>query len=196
MQVAKERLKTGAAKAPSPVALLAGALLLLNGASGRVQAQETTDDSSSQAVQSTAQADPSLMQSDQSQSAADQSPARADASHSQTEQLQAEARRAQWLGLFRVRDLTPFGLTRLDFLPAHSVSEPPHTFAMELGVSYQNTFARSKNVGWYLEQRGNGRKPITTADINTITSLGGDAYLVDGEYGLIDLTLHYKMSSH
>jgi hypothetical protein len=102
----------------------------------------------------------------------------------------------EWLGLFRVRDLTPFGLTRLDFLPAHSVSAPPHTFGVELSVSYQNTWARSDNVAEYLGSRGSGRMPVTPGDISAIESLPGDAYLVDGEYGLVDLTLHYRASTH
>ena len=102
----------------------------------------------------------------------------------------------QRLGLFRVRDLTPFGLTRLDFLPAHSLTEPPHTFTVEFGVSYQNTWARSDNVAEYLQARGSSRRPITVADMDAIRAMPGDAYLVDGEYGLIDLTLHYQASGH
>jgi Protein of unknown function (DUF3187) len=121
-----------------------------------------------------------------------------DGVRAQDSRMQSESRaeRSQWLGLFRVRDLTPFGLTRLDFLPAHSVNEPPNTFAVELSVSYQNTWARSKNVAWYLKSRGDSRMPVTSADIDAITTLGGDAYLVDGEYGLLDLTLHYRASTH
>jgi hypothetical protein len=67
---------------------------------------------------------------------------------------------ADWqrLGLFRVRDLTPFGLTPLAFLPAHSVTEAPHTFAVEFGVSYPNTWARSENVTEYLQARANFRQ--------------------------------------
>jgi hypothetical protein len=102
----------------------------------------------------------------------------------------------QRLGLFRIRDLTPFGLTRLDFLPAHSLNEPPHTFAVEFGVSYQNTWARSANVRDYLQSRGAGRRAVSDADFDAIRALRGDAYLVDGEYGLVDMTLQYKASSH
>ena len=48
----------------------------------------------------------------------------------------------------------------------------------------------------YLQARGSSRRPITAADMDAIRAMPGDAYLVDGEYGLIDLTLHYKASSH
>jgi len=103
---------------------------------------------------------------------------------------------SQWLGLMRVRDMTPFGLTRLDFLPAHAVVAPEGTFAFELTFTHQNTWALSDNVREYLESRGPGRSDLTQTDVDAILALPGDAYLVDGEFGLIDLTLHYKMSSH
>lgn len=100
------------------------------------------------------------------------------------------------LGLLRVRDMTPFGLTRLDFLPAHAVNAPPGTFAVEANMSYQNTWARSDNVARYLENRGGPRSELTSTDVAAILALPGDAYLVDGEYGLVDLTLHYRASEH
>lgn len=102
----------------------------------------------------------------------------------------------QTLGLMRIRDMTPWGLGRLDMLPAHAVAATPGTFAFEFNLSYQNTWALSNNVLDYLEARGQKRAPITGADIDAIVALPGDAYLVDGEYGLMDLTLHYRFSSH
>lgn len=102
----------------------------------------------------------------------------------------------QRLGLMRVRDMTPFGLARLDFLPAHAVAAAPGTFAVEFNLSYQNTWVRSENVARYLDQRGMRRAELTAADAAAIMALPGDAYLVDGEYGLLDLTLHHRLSSH
>jgi hypothetical protein len=100
------------------------------------------------------------------------------------------------LGLMRVRDMTPFGLARLDFLPAHAVTASPGTFAIETTLTYQNTWVRSDNVADWLEQRGSHRTPLTPADVQAITDLPGEAYLVDGEYGLLDLTLHHRASAH
>lgn len=100
------------------------------------------------------------------------------------------------LGLMRVRDMTVFGLNRLDMLPAHAVAATPGTFAFEFNLSYQNTWALSDNVADYLETRGVQRGRITPADVASILTLPGDAYLVDGELGLVDLTLHYRFSSH
>lgn len=102
----------------------------------------------------------------------------------------------QTLGLMRIRDMTPWGLGRLDMLPAHAVAATPGTFAFEFNLSYQNTWALSDNVLDYLNGRGPGRAPIGQADVAAILAMPGDAYLVDGEYGLVDLTLHYRFSSH
>lgn len=102
----------------------------------------------------------------------------------------------QTLGLMRVRDTTPFGISRLDMLPAHAVAATPKTFAFEINASYQNTWALSDNVKDYLEERGLHRGEIGPSDIAAIRALPGDAYLVDGELGLADLTLHYRISPH
>lgn len=100
------------------------------------------------------------------------------------------------VGLMRVRDMTPFGIVRLDLLPAHAVPANPGTFAFEVNVSYQNTYVLSENVGQYLEDRDKTRASLTPEDIETILSLEDDAYLLDGELGLADLTLHYRVSEH
>lgn len=104
---------------------------------------------------------------------------------------------ADWkpLGLIRTRDMTPFGLPRLDFLPAHAIPSPAGSFGAELTLTYQNTWALSNNVEDYLRSRGSERSALTSTDIDAILALPGDAYLVDGEYGLADLTLEYQVSS-
>jgi hypothetical protein len=98
------------------------------------------------------------------------------------------------LGLIRVRDMTPFGINRLDMLPAHAVEAEPGTFAFELNFTYQNTWALSRNVDRYLERRGGERRDIGPEDVAAILALPGDAYMIDGELGLADLTLHYRFS--
>jgi hypothetical protein len=100
------------------------------------------------------------------------------------------------LGLMRIRDLTPFGLGRLDMLPAHAVAATPRTFAVELNASYQNTWALSDNVHAYLEQRGVRRGALDAAAVADILALPGEAYLVDGEFAVVDLTVHYRVSRH
>jgi len=99
-------------------------------------------------------------------------------------------------GLVRVRDLTPFGILRLDLLPAHAVAANPGTFAIEANLSYQNTYVLSENVAQYLEARGPGRAALSPEDVDNILAFDDDAYFVDGEFGLVDLTLHYRASEH
>src|SRR6266566_1057118 len=99
------------------------------------------------------------------------------------------------LGPLRIRDMTPFNLLRLDMLPAHAVSAAPGSWAIEADLSYSNTFVMSDNVQSYLEARGE-RRPLTQTDADAILALGQDAYYVDGEFGLLDLTLHYGITRH
>src|SRR5690606_13374864 len=51
----------------------------------------------------------------------------------------------QWshVGLLRARDLTPFGLLRLDMLPAHTADAEAGTWTFEIQYAYQNTFILS-----------------------------------------------------
>jgi hypothetical protein len=102
----------------------------------------------------------------------------------------------QTLGLMRVRDMTPFGLNRLDMLPTHAVAAEPGTFAFEINLTYQNTWARSRNVELYLAERGIRRGAIGPEDVQAILDLPGEAYLVDGEIGLADLSLFYQVADH
>jgi hypothetical protein len=98
-------------------------------------------------------------------------------------------------GPVRVRDLTPFGLVRLDFLPAHAVPAGPGSWALEVNLSYQNTYVLSDNIAEYLRGRGgSGRVRLTPDDIATVLSWDEDAYLADIELGLIDVTYHYRVS--
>ena len=97
------------------------------------------------------------------------------------------------LGPLRIRDMTPFNILRLDMLPAHAVVGGRGSWAIEADVSYTNTFVMSKNVMAYLEQRGD-RRPLTQDDVDALFALGEDAYYVDGEVGLLDLTFHYALA--
>src|SRR2546428_10113124 len=97
------------------------------------------------------------------------------------------------LGPLRIRDMTPFNILRLDMLPAHAVAAGAGSWAIEADLSYTNTFVMSENVKTYLEQRDT-RRPLTQADVRAILALGEDAYYVDGEFALLDLTFHYAFA--
>lgn len=98
-------------------------------------------------------------------------------------------------GLLRERDLTPFGFLRLDMRPAHAVTAPPGNWAVEMQLGYQNTWALSPNVKNYFNSL-QGRRPIGSAEIQAIKDLPGEAYLVDLELGLLDVTFHRRLTEH
>lgn len=100
---------------------------------------------------------------------------------------------AKHFGLLRERDLTPFGFLRLDMRPAHAVSAPPGNWAVEVHLGYQNTWALSENVKNYLNSL-QGRRPIGPSEIQAIQNLPGEAYLVDLEAGLLDVTFHRRLT--
>lgn len=100
------------------------------------------------------------------------------------------------VGLLRARDLTPFGLLRLDMLPAHTADAEAGTWTFEIQYAYQNTFILSPNVRDYLETRGVGRQPLRPQDAAAILSLPGDAYYIDGEVGLADLIVQRRLNEY
>lgn len=102
----------------------------------------------------------------------------------------------RFYGMLRERDLTPFGFLRLDMRPTHAVSIEPGSFAFEMELGYQNTWALSENVEKYLTSlESQGRRSITPAVATEIRDLPGENYLLDLESATIDLLVHYKISS-
>jgi hypothetical protein len=109
----------------------------------------------------------------------------------------APAHAAEFYGLLRARDLTPFGFLRLDMRPAHAVSLEPGAWAIETELGYQNTWALSPEVEHYLvSQEPRGRRPIDADELAALRALPGENYLVDVETASLDLTFHYKFSQH
>lgn len=99
-------------------------------------------------------------------------------------------------GLLRARDLTPFGLLRLDMLPTHTADAEAGTWTFEIQYAYQNTFILSENVRDYLETRDIGRQPLRPEDVTQIMSFSEDAYYIDGEVGLADLIVQRRMNEY
>ena len=95
----------------------------------------------------------------------------------------------------RERDLSPFGFLRLDMRPAHAVWTPPGSWVVAVLLGYQNTWVLSPNVEQYLKWLP-GRRRLGPADVAAIRALPGEDYLVDLELGLIDVTLHRRLTDH
>lgn len=102
---------------------------------------------------------------------------------------------SDYFGLLRARDLTPFGFLRLDMRPAHAVSAPAGTWAIETEFAYQNTWAISPEVYKYLNSI-DGRRELGAEELKVIRGLPGENYLVDLELAELDVTLHHKFSEH
>lgn len=100
-----------------------------------------------------------------------------------------------YFGLLRARDLTPFGYLRLDMRPAHAVSAPAGTWAIETEFAHQNTWAISSEVQRYLNSL-DGRRQLGAMELEAIRGLPGENYLVDLELAELDITLHRKFSRH
>jgi hypothetical protein len=114
---------------------------------------------------------------------------------SSTQEESAKQGSSTHYGLLRQRDLSPFGFLRLDMRPAHAISGPPGNWGVELELGYQNTWSRSPNVTRYLESLPN-RRSLGPSEIQAIRDLPGEAYLVDLELGLLDLTFHRKLTNY
>ncbi len=97
-------------------------------------------------------------------------------------------------GPLRIRDMTPFNILRLEMLPAPITSPPPGSWGFEADLSWANTFVMSNNVRDYLATRRQRRRPLSQEDVDAIYRMGQDAYYVDGEFGLLDLTVDYVVA--
>jgi Protein of unknown function (DUF3187) len=98
-----------------------------------------------------------------------------------------------YLGLLRARDLTTFGFLRLDMRPAHAIHAPKGTWAVEMELAHQNTWAVSSGVRDYLDTI-HDRRQLGPDDVADILALPGENYLFDMELAELDVTLHYKFS--
>jgi hypothetical protein len=107
--------------------------------------------------------------------------------------LPSHADERGYFGLLRARDLTPFGFLRLDMRPAHAVDAPPRTWAIEMELAYQNTWALSAETEEYLESLP-GRRELGPAESQAIRDLPGENYLFDVELAQLDVTFHYKFT--
>lgn len=107
-----------------------------------------------------------------------------------------ESREWSHTGLLRARDLSPFGLLRLDMLPAHTADAEAGTWTFEVQYAYQNTFVLSDNVRSYLETRNVGRRPLRPADAEAMLALPSDAFYIDGEVGLADLIVQRRLNPY
>lgn len=108
-------------------------------------------------------------------------------------QERAPAAQPAFVGLLRVRDLTPFGFLRLDMRQSPATFSALRTPSVEVDLGYQNTWTLSHDVEQYLRSRPRG--PLTQADVAALRAMPGEQYLVDGELALLDVALNYPLNN-
>jgi hypothetical protein len=98
-------------------------------------------------------------------------------------------------GLLRSRDMSAFGFLRLDMRPAHALALEKGSWAAELELGYQNTWALSSGVQNYLQGglQSTGRRELSTEVLQAIRDLPGENYLLDLESSSLDVTFHYQV---
>jgi hypothetical protein len=96
-------------------------------------------------------------------------------------------------GPLPIRDMTPYNILRLDMRPAAAVAPDRGGWQLETNLSDSNAFLMSDNVAAYLRGRDHSG-PLTAADVEAIHALGEDAYYLDGETALLDLSLRYALT--
>ena len=90
------------------------------------------------------------------------------------------------LGPLSLRAMTPLDLLRLDLPPAPG-QWTSASWSFEFHHQHANTFAVSQNVAEYLGARDR-RVPLTGEDVENIFALEGDAFYLDGDVGILNLT--------
>lgn len=97
-------------------------------------------------------------------------------------------------GILRARDLSPFGLQRLDMRPTDMSERPLGQWTVELQAAYQNTFAMSDDALDYLQRRDTGRIPLRAEDARALVAAPYDSYYVDVEVGVLDIILQRRFT--
>lgn len=99
-------------------------------------------------------------------------------------------------GILRARDLTPFGMQRLEMRPTDMSERPIGQWTIELQTAYQNTFAMTDEVHDYLQRRGMGRIPLRAQDASALLAMPHDSFYVDAEIGVLDLIVQRRFDQH
>jgi hypothetical protein len=99
------------------------------------------------------------------------------------------------LGPLQTRNLSPFSLLRMDFIPPPAAVSQQPGWILDARITHANTFVRSGNVDAYLQAR-NARDPLTPADVQALLAMPGDVLYFDGAVTSLDLTARYSHGEH
>jgi hypothetical protein len=93
-------------------------------------------------------------------------------------------------GPMAVRNLSPFSLIRMDFLPPPAGGSVEPGWDFDARITHANSFLLSPNARSYLEGRATSG-PLTDADVQAILATPGDVLYFDGAVTSLDLIASY-----
>jgi Protein of unknown function (DUF3187) len=98
-------------------------------------------------------------------------------------------------GPLKVRNLSPFSLLRMDFMPPPTVASLQPGWEIEARLTHANNFVLSDNAQGFLAARSR-QAPLSLHDVNTLLALNGDVLYFDGSVTSLDLGTRYVLDEH
>ncbi len=99
------------------------------------------------------------------------------------------------LGPLQTRNLSPFSLLRMDFLPPPAAATQQPGWNLDARITHANTYIKSENVKTYLIARG-ARRALLEQDVQALLAMEGDVLYFDGSVTSLDFTASYVHSRH
>jgi len=99
------------------------------------------------------------------------------------------------LGPLQTRNLSPFSLLRMDFMPPPAAASQQPGWDFDARLTHANNFVKSENVKNYLRARAQARM-LTARDVQALLATPGDVLYFDGEITALDLTARYVHDRH
>lgn len=109
----------------------------------------------------------------------------------------ATADTSEWslLGPLQTRNLSPFSLLRMDFMPPPAAASQQPGWNVDTRLTHTNIFVKSDNARNYLNARA-ARGPLTEQDVQALLAMAGDVLYFDGSITSLDLTARYVHTKH
>jgi hypothetical protein len=99
------------------------------------------------------------------------------------------------LGPLQTRNLSPFSLLRMDFMPPPNAAGQQRGWGVDARLTHANTFVKSGNVEAYLNARQT-RGALAEEDVRALFAREGDVLYFDGTITSLDLTASYVHEKH
>ena len=107
----------------------------------------------------------------------------------------ADARDWPLLGPLQIRNLSPFSLLRMDFMPPPAAAGLQQGWSVGAQFTHANIYVLDANAEAYLEQR-NSRTPLSQQDVQGLLATRRDLYYFDGSVTSLDLSARYMLNKH